>query len=204
MNNNNPPINAWSNGSDPIGISLFANSAFSFSTCTCIQNPRFSDPRCAHSRALAPSGYIKVHVTGYHVTATIPLVGVSGFTMIVCIHPLELWYANSRPPLFSLHLSCINSWVAHSLFLISGNRLSRFRDVWCSKFFAIPKPEPRNSERGYDQRIRFILIQRLWSLREIAFRDFGVLDALCSWYIKSRSPKLRCHLSSTLVVPRVA
>jgi hypothetical protein len=31
------------------------------------------------SRALAPSGYTMVHVTVYHVTVTIPLVGVSGF-----------------------------------------------------------------------------------------------------------------------------
>ena len=29
-----------------------------------------------------------------------------------------------------------------------------------------------------------ILIQRLWLLREIAYRDFGVLDALCLWHIK--------------------
>jgi hypothetical protein len=31
------------------------------------------------SRALAPSSYTMVHVTVYHVTVTIPLVGVSGF-----------------------------------------------------------------------------------------------------------------------------
>ena len=52
--NNDPPINIWSNDSDQIGISLIAISAFTMSRCTCTRNPRFSDSWCAPFPSFSP------------------------------------------------------------------------------------------------------------------------------------------------------
>ena len=41
------------------------------------------------------------------------------------------------------------------------------------------------------------------SYREIAYRDFAMYDVQVFVNTKTRTPKLRCHLSSALVVPRV-
>jgi hypothetical protein len=82
-------------------------------------------------------------MTSYQMTTTIPLVGVSGFTRIMCIRSLELRYADSRPPIFSLHLSSTDSWVAHRLRLCHDIAYRDFgiSNVASSCHFQIAKPE---------------------------------------------------------------
>jgi hypothetical protein len=92
-----------------------------------LEPPILRSPMCSFP-SFSPF-WLYAHMTIYQVTTTIPLVGVSGFTKIMCIRSLELRYADSRSPLYTLHLSSTDSWVAHSLYLLSGNRVSRFRDV---------------------------------------------------------------------------
>jgi hypothetical protein len=108
--------------------------------------PDMPIPDALLSRALAPSGYTMVHVTCYHVTATIPLVGVSGFTMTMCICPLDPRYADPRLPPYSFHLSSTDSWVAHTLYALSGNRVSRFRGSCCQVNWTFQSPDPRFSD----------------------------------------------------------
>ena len=65
----------------------FHSSRFRHSQCRdahVLGTPDSPIPDVLLSRALAPSGYTMVHVTSYHATVTIPLVGVSGFRTSWC------------------------------------------------------------------------------------------------------------------------
>ena len=146
--NSNPPIKIWSNGSDAIGISLIANSAFSMSWCSCLQ-----DSRSPNSRTLAPSGYTMVHMTISHDHKLTP----SGLRGLWCINAFTRWFSDRPNPdaLFS------DSWPPLRL-VISGSDGSDL--FW---------------------------IQRLRLNREIAFRDFGVLDVKRFWHCKVPNPDPR-------------
>jgi hypothetical protein len=93
--------------------------------------------------------------------------------MIMCIRPLDPRYVDPRLPLYSLHLSSTDSWVAHTLYALSEIAYRDFAisDVLSSFQYKNPIPEIPCSKR--DQRSRLSLARRLRLHRDFSYREIG-------------------------------
>jgi hypothetical protein len=78
-------------------------------------------------------------------------------------------------------------------------RISEFRDSFDeeSQLLTLPTPGIRTSEMESDQWSTLLMIRRSRSLRDFAYRDFGILDVRVLDNSKSRYPKLQNGVGST-------
>jgi hypothetical protein len=129
----------------------------------------------------------------------------------MCIRPLDPRYADPRLPLYSLHLSSTDSWVAHTLYALSEIAYRDFAisDVLSSCQYKNPIPEIPCSKqindpdyildstvmiesRNRTSRFRVSRCQEILTLKSVDSRS-PILHAEIQWSRLLLARRLRLH-----------